>query len=115
MARKPAPRLSSARCNRRANTRPRGESCPPCAHLVSPGVPRVAQLSVPLSKSFSDIVARGVERAAERMIGEVDAVAIRGKHAREKRRHVRANGVLRQWAFAEGRQTVRQRGCHRLP
>ena len=30
------------------------------------------------------------------MIGEVDAVAMRGEHARKQRRHVRAHGVFGQ-------------------
>ncbi len=46
---------------------------------------------VPRGEPLAHVVFRRVERPAERMVGEVDAVALRGQDAREERRDVLAD------------------------
>src|SRR4030095_6622224 len=89
------------------------ESRAPCAHFGAPVVPRVAELRVPMGQSFAEIFACRVERAAERVIGEIDAVTMRRQHAGEKWNHVIAHGVFCQRTLAERRKTVRYGRFHR--
>ena len=63
--------------------------------LRLPRRPRIAHRGVPRRESLRDVVGRGIEGAAERMVGEIDAIAAGGTMPREKRRHVaREPGIV---------------------
>ena len=65
-------------------------------HLRLPRVPRAAQLRVPRGQRFAHVVLGRIERAAKRMIREIDAVAPCAAHVGEQRRDVARERVVRQ-------------------
>ena len=61
-----------------------------------PRVPGVAHPRVPGCERFAHVVVRDVERAPERMIGEMDPSALRLEDAGEERREMGAHAGLGQ-------------------